>query len=184
MRVRANNLIIVAALCLLPCGCATTSAPKDWLSTPQQMQWNVHGGWLELYTMTPETRIAGELLAVSPDSVAVLTGDGFVMIALQNVSRAKLTAYHFDHAPHWYWTLGGFASCATHGYWAVFTGPLWLLTGSVVSVASSYAPQEYMSASRGWEDASLWARFPAGLPETLNRSGLVLPITTRREPPR
>jgi hypothetical protein len=74
--------------------CASNTAPKGWLPKPIEAQAAAYGGWIELtYAESEERHTDGELLAVSAESVWVLSGSQGLVIPTAAIKKGKLTAY-------------------------------------------------------------------------------------------
>ena len=160
---------VVAAVACTACAGKTT--PKGWLPTPKEAQKTAYGGWIELrYLENAEARgAAGELIAVSADSVWVLTDDQGLVIATASVREGKLTGYAAQSLRGW--TLAGTLSSVSNGAFLIFTMPAWLIGGSVANRSESRAA-ERKSPPLQWEELAQFARFPQGLPQGLEISGL------------
>jgi hypothetical protein len=117
------------------------------------------------------TIVAGELLAVAPDTLWVLATGGPLAVARAGVTRATLAGW--DAATHTLtvWTALGALSTISNGAFLVFTAPAWLIGGSLATGAQSRRPLVRVPPAT-WEDLRLYARFPAGLPPGLDPSAL------------
>jgi hypothetical protein len=163
--------------------CATTSAPPHFLPEPEIAGREVHGGWLEVRVANPpggELRLAGELLAITADSVWLMTrpdslaapNSGYV-IARRAVTSAKLTWWSAEPGTG---NLGvdailGTLSTISNGFILILTAPAWALTGTIASATYTFAPRTGLEPP-GPDDPDLrsLARFPAGMPAGLDRS--------------
>jgi hypothetical protein len=160
--------IVSAVACM---ACAGKTTPKGWLPTPKEAQETAYGGWIELrYLENAEARGAtGELIAVSTDSVWVLTNDQGLVIPTASVREGKLTGYA-ARSLRW-WTLVGTLSSVSNGAFLVFTMPAWLIGGSLANGSESRSA-ERKSPPLQWAELAPFARFPQGLPQGLEISGL------------
>ncbi len=178
-RSRLSRALPLAALT----ACATTSAPSHFLPEPEVAGREVHGGWLEVRVPNPsggELRLAGELLAITTDSVWLTTrpdslaaaNAGYV-IARSAVTSAKLT----------WWSAGpgtgnlgvltilGTLSTISNGLILILSAPAWILTGSIASASYTFAPRTGLEpANPDGPDLRSLSRFPAGMPTGLDRS--------------
>lgn len=63
-------------IALLLSGCASSNAPREWLSSSDQMQTQAFGGWVEVSFVIPDTAAGkpaeGELIAVEQESLIVM----------------------------------------------------------------------------------------------------------------
>ena len=149
--------------------CAKTSAPKDWLPTPEEAQAASYGGWIELtYREGQQDRPAdGELIAVNADSVWLLNRKERLVLPTVAVKRGKLTAYEAQTGGLAGWTVGGTVATVSNGVFFVFTAPMWVIGGSLATGAQSHAP-ERSSPPLKWADLAPFARFPQGVPEGMD----------------
>lgn len=150
-------------------GCATNTAPRNFLPAPAASQRTAYGGWIEVTrgdARHPE-RSAGELLAIQHDSVYLLSGRGPEVYAQSDVTSAKLTAYDSESGLLATWTLIGTLSTISHGWLLVLSAPVWIIAGSVTTAHQSHQP-EFLFPTAAWEDLRAYARFPQGLPPGLD----------------
>jgi hypothetical protein len=169
---RATNWYAHAALlALLTIGCARNPAPDGWLPKPLDTPRDPYGAWIEV-TMAdrPETVVAGELLAVERDSIFVLPPDGVVQaISIVGVGTAIVMAYQPQTEWISAWAALGTVSTISNGVFLVLTAPVWLVGGTVAANAESRAPLLKLKRGQSWDGVSIFARFPAGLPQDLPR---------------
>lgn len=161
---------------LLFCGaCFRTTAPEGWLSTPEVAQREAYGGWISA-AYAPAQVVEGELIAVTPESLYVLTADSLIPLAMGAITSAALTTYDAQLRTLEMWTLLGSASTLSHGVGLVLTLPLWVIAGSSVTASASKSPRV-----RSLDPADLrpYARFPQGLPPALDRRDLRQKQTAR-----
>lgn len=165
---RAERLGSCLALALVA-ACATNSAPKGFLPSPEEATASAYGGWIELTSGEGrnERRVEGELLAVTADSVWVLTDSGGALVVhTASVRKGKLTAYRSNAGKVASWTFLGVLSTASNGLLLILTAPLWIITGTVAASGESIAP-ERRTPPMSWPELALFARFPQGLPPGL-----------------
>ncbi len=186
-------------------GCAARHAPRGWLPYAQEAQREAFGGWIHLeFGAPPEfgaardpRDVVGELIAISDDSVFVLSGRTLTARALDSVPRATLEAYDSRSGDVAQMTLGGTLATFTHGFGLVLTAPLWIIMGTASSASLSRQGRltvdgtaDSASKRRGgrpgwgrasWKDLRLYARFPQGLPPGLDRAQLHERPTTKRD---
>jgi hypothetical protein len=154
-------------------GCAGNSAPQGWLPKPTEAQAASHGGWIELsYDDAKEKRRTdGELIAVSADSVWVLSGNGGLVLPTAAVKEGKLTAYAAEKGRFTLWTVLGTLSTISNGWFLVFTAPMWIIGGSLAVASETRAP-ERKSPPLTWAELAPFARFPQGFPEGMALTAL------------
>lgn len=179
-RSRLSRALPVVALLT---ACATTSAPPHYLPEPEIAGREVHGGWLEVRVANPsgnELRLAGELLAITADSVwlttrpdSITAGNSGYVIARTAVTSAKLTWWSADPGTGnlGVLTVVGTLSTISNGLILILSAPAWILTGSVASATYTFAPRTDLGPpSPDAPDLRSLSRFPAGMPSGLDRS--------------
>jgi hypothetical protein len=168
-------------------GCVGNSAPKSWLPKPAEAQASAYGGWIELtYVQTAEQRADGELIAVSADSVWLLSENEALVIPTAAVKAGKLTAYAAQKGGLVGWTLLGALATISNGAYLLLTAPMWIIGGSLAVGSESRAPQRKISPL-AWAELAPFARFPQGLPEGIDVTTLEAkqsPTVTRPATPR
>jgi hypothetical protein len=158
----------------LACGaCAHSSAPRGWLPAPAAAQASAYGGWIELtyHERGESRRTDGELIAVTADSVWVLTDTQGVVIPTSTVEHGKLTAYAAQPGTLRAWTVLGTLATISNGGFLVFTAPMWLIGGSLAVGAESRSA-ERAHPPLAWPGLAPYARFPQGLPEGVGLTAL------------
>ena len=181
----------IAFLLLFPflffISCARTTAPRGWLSSSSQMQSQSFGGWIQV-DYKPRTGsnifVDGELLAISSDTLYILTEDvrtskKLHSVAILDVTKARLVSYDSQAR-----SMGGLVALGTlstlsHGFYLILTAPiLWSLAGGATASSQSRKPIiDY--PKRPLKDFQPYARFPQRLPLGLRRAALrPKPIST------
>ena len=163
----ANSLVswISLGIAVACFACAHNTAPKGWLPKPAEAQAAAYGAWIELtYAESKERHTDGELIAVSAESVWVLSGNQGLVIPTATVKRGKLTAYAAQKDGLTAWMLLGTLSTLSNGGFLIFTAPMWMIGGSFAVGGESRAP-ERKSPPMTWLELAPFARFPQGLPE-------------------
>lgn len=154
--------LVAAAGCA---ACAGNSAPRGWLPKAEEAQVVAYGGWIELTCEENggRRRSQGELIAVTADSVWVLEERGGVVMATAAVRTGKLTAYAAQTGNAATWTVVGTLATISNGAFLIFTAPMWIIGGTLVTGNESRAP-ERSHPSLTWEGLAPYARFPQGMP--------------------
>src|SRR5262249_15240626 len=132
-----------------------------------------YGGWIQVTSMEGDTGLttAGELLAISRDSVFVLADSTVVAVPLAWVTDATLESFDPQTRDAASWTAAGVGSTIPHGWGLIIPAPLWTLVGSTSTGAlSHHGRMERPRAS--WADMRVFARFPQGLPPGLDPNKL------------
>lgn len=153
--------------------CATHTAPDGFLPLAVEAQRQAQGGWLEVTHRGTGglERVAGELIAVTEDSVWVLQSSGAVVIPTGQIRDAKLTGYDSKHREVAAGTLLGFLSTASNGYFLILTGPMWLIGGGIAASGQSRVATDEVPPAQ-WADLAAFARFPQGMPPGVELRGL------------
>src|SRR5207249_10889001 len=120
----ARGAGVMAAV--LVTACASNSAPSGFLPSPEEAQASAYGAWIELQLQDPsrERAAEGELLAVTADTVWVLSRAGAVSLPTRAVAQGKLTAWQSGTGAVAGWTGVGVVSTISNGLFLVFTAPL------------------------------------------------------------
>jgi hypothetical protein len=163
----AKALAWVLCAGLIAWGCASTNAPDRWLPEPENVPLDAYGSWMRV--RSDSGQVLGELIAFAHDTVFVADS---VLHAIPSgiIKTARLVKY--DEAG----LIGaavplGFLSTVSNGWYLVFTGPLWLIGGTIAAIARALDPiidypGEPLAAFRAY------ARFPQGLPTGIDRSSV------------
>jgi hypothetical protein len=154
--------VFTLTLFLLAPACRT-STPKPMLTPFNTADQDIFGGWIVAVPVEPKApRIAGELIAVAPERLVVLTPSGAMQVEKKDVRTASLALY--DPKTLLGNVTGGMLLALTNGGLAAITIPLWGVAGGIalhdVNVA---AVIEYPQSQ--WDELRKGARFPQGLPE-------------------
>ncbi len=130
-------------------------------------------GWArsdQIMLMESGEKIRGEFIAVSDDTLYVLPASRLVAVPAEQVSIIKLSTYDPNVGALSAWTVVGFLSTASHGFYLTLTAPLWLIFGSVLAVNESRAPYKTYDSNVALGDLKIFTRFPQGLPPALDRT--------------
>jgi hypothetical protein len=185
-RIRGREgIVCAAAICLMifASGCAATHEPYRWSKGVTEMNTNVYGSWIWITPRAPTSAdepepFGGELIAVSRDSIYIASPT-LRVISIRSIRKARLNA--FDPYPEGVGGLTFLGSLTTisNGWFLGITWPMWILGGTITATARSYAAVvDYPGET--FEQMGPYARFPAGLPPTLDRSKLNMVKDQRR----
>ncbi len=166
-------VVLSCALAVVAMGCASTTAPSQWLPRPDRAQALAYGGWISVYYAKGRTKLQahGELLAIHADSLFVLSANSLTAIPTAKTKKATLTAYDANVGPLVAWSVLGTLSTASHGAGLIISAPVWIITGIAATSAQSYAPQ-LSFPKKSWNEFRKYARFPNGLPPNIDRRAL------------
>ena len=146
-------------------GCATTTAPKDWLPSTSTAQQESYGGWVSVryHTGDSEVKVAGELIAVHTNQVLILSNsDMLISIPVDSISGMKMTIHAADSAGLAGWSVLGGLSTLSHGYFIIFSAPVWIITGSNATISTTFDAQMTYPA-KPLDAFHAYARFPQGM---------------------
>jgi len=163
-RARAALAGIAVGVVVLGGACAGWEIPNS--DRPRQEEAVVSGkGARTQLLLADGSRHTGELISASDGFVWILYDDGrLASFPLASVRKAWLGVFRTYEGALGGWTAVGSLTTVSHGFFLVFTLPLWLLTGTTSA---------YVESVRGflacppepWEVARRYARFPQGLTE-------------------
>ena len=153
--------------------CTTVRTPAGFLPNRKEVQYDSQGGWMALiyHSSYNSSLIAngGELIAIDKDSVYILSPDeNFTIISTNNIEQAALVIYKRDPKGFVIWWILGTLSTISNGLFAIFTAPLWLITGTTVTATEASRPNKLYYPGTPWQEMGKFARFPQGIPEGLN----------------
>jgi hypothetical protein len=165
-------LILLCVLLVTGAGCASTSAPEDWLSPATDMQREAFGGWAAVRSggAASANVVQGELIAATSDSLFVLSlRDSLHVVARPTVNELKLTGYDSNWGYLSIWTFLGTLSTASHGFFLILSAPVWIIGGSVATASQSRRP---IYTNPPLDVLQQFARFPQGMPPGTVREAL------------
>lgn len=175
-------IVIVFLMLTLIFGCATSYAPSGWLPKMEDIEKNAFGGWLTVVVQPKKLdkeskwfQYGGEFIGQNQDKVFLLY-DSLYEISKSEIIKSILEVDEKNDTEFGLWTLGGSVSTVTHGFFAVFSLPLWLLTGIPATVGES-TRDRYEAENpepNYWSDVNKFARFPQGLPANIDPGTLTL----------
>lgn len=112
--------------------------------------------------------VRGELLAVDADSIflALEQAQGVIAIPRSEATRVAISLEEDGTGALTGWSMAGLLTTPSHGIFAVFSGPLWMLVGGGTSAAEGFSVWTQV-APDGFDTLFQFARFPAGPPPSL-----------------
>ena len=164
MPVRSVRLLLFMAL-ILP-ACATIRAPRDWLETAAVEAQQPFGGWTAIWLIqtTGPPELEGELLAIAADTAWVLTlGGEMLYLAANDVLKAQLETFDPGLGMIRLGVAIGSLSTLSHGFFSIFSLPVWLLGALLTDRAVGRSAVIDMQKAP-WETLRVHARYPQGLP--------------------
>lgn len=163
----AATAVIAAALYAAACHSSGVSA--SMLPTARGLAEDTFGVWTRITAQNPSVgaeTFMGELIAVTSDSVFLLTDDSLTVIPAVNVASAQLETFGQPQRGTLSWMWLGSLSTLSQGWLSLVMSPLWWITGTSVYSAASWAPH-YGTIKP--ETVAKFARFPQGIPAALDR---------------
>ncbi len=156
---------------LLVVNCATTHAPRGWLASASAIRTDTYGAWInvEYDSVSKEkAQLGGELIAISKDSIYI-ANETFYIIALSSIKSARLVTYKSNAEVIGGLVLLGTLSTISHGWFLIFTAPMWIIGGSIASGVRSFEPiVDY--PKQELSRFVPFARYPQGLPAGIDRN--------------
>lgn len=171
---RLAAALLVAALAASGCS-PRRYAPDRWLPTADRVAADAYGGWARVQWQENEGRTnheaGGELIAIDADSLFVLSSAQLIGLSMEQVSTVRVETYD-PQAGHIVGAgVGGAISTLSHGAWLVLTAPMWMIvTTTSASMRGHEALAEY--PRQAVEELQPYARYPGGLPPSLDRATL------------
>lgn len=147
----------------------------NYLPSQKDFKTSSLGSYLVLYYQSPLSSTGldeteGELIAISSDSVFVLNKGSFC----EAIARDSVSGFDLQYAKpkRSYWTTAGFLAWSlTHGQLAVGTAFLNLIAVNLIHeniVRNSFSDEQDLTL----DELSLFARFPKGLPDGVNKKDI------------
>jgi hypothetical protein len=176
---------LVAAIALAAFATACVSNPDPRKPTVTKMQTQGIGAWV-VATSIAGWEVQGELISVTREYVHILRvgqpGAALVYLRTADVARANVYTYEYEGGLGAMGLLGTL-STISHGFILIFTAPIWIIaTAIAVASESSHVELEYPE-DHTLEEISRWARFPQGIPPSVDEEALLMPRASRRRPP-
>lgn len=170
---------LVIAFVAAATACASNPDPRP--RSIEFVQRDGHGGWI-VVGMRGGAELSGELISVETAGLQVLTLTprlALMFVPKANIAAATLWPWETEHGSVLVWGGVGAVSTISHGYFLIFSFPIWVLTSTITAGIESRASQlEY--PGDGWDKFSIWARFPQGLPAGLTEADM---LRQNRAPP-
>jgi hypothetical protein len=110
-----------------------------------------------------EQSFSGELLAVDQDHLWVLVDQGPVRVHRHRITEVSLELHPSGAGWFGAWFGIGAASCISHGWFSIFSVPIWLATGIPSTVGAALGNDLDVPLDR-IDELNRFARYPAGMP--------------------
>lgn len=105
----------------------------------------------------------GELIAVTPDSLWVLSPGGGDIVALPDLVGGQMVGWNSQYGNVGAAAILGTLSTISNGWFLFLTAPMWVVGGSLAAASQSRHPIIRALPPR-WMELRRFARFPQGLP--------------------
>ena len=159
------------ALLVMLGGCVGTAGPST-MPTALQAASSPYGGRVE--ALVGGAPLAGELLAVSADTMWVLTPTGGQVVPRTSIQSGRVIGYNSETSQLLPWAILGPLSTIANGYLLAVTFPAWVITGSAATHTQRNKPIIPITSAR-WRELRLYARFPQGMPNGVTLQQLTPP---------
>lgn len=178
-RGRAVIAALLTALTLAS-GCVKSNpAPSGFVRTADETLKSPNGAWISVEITGIEQPVQGELLAVGGTSLYILELGEVAEVNLKTIKSASLSAYEAAAGGVVTLTLLGGASTISHGFFLIFSFPIWLAVGIATSRHQSgmgYAAYDSDNSLKKLQGFGKWARFPQGMPEDFGKKTPAPPV--------
>ncbi len=172
--------LLAASLVTLLSSC---SSPK-YLTAPSEFREAVHGAHF-VYSYERGRRVVAELIEVTDSSMLMLVASNRFQDSLWQVSRGEIEELSLKIAstsdnPRLVrgLAIANIVGSVFHGFLLPITGTINLVVGASLSTdAADGAYEVNYPEECNWEDLKKFARFPAGIPELVDRSSLYSILT-------
>jgi hypothetical protein len=161
---KTKLIISLAGIILILSAC--TSAL--YLPKPDAIGINQYGSYIKL-RVTGSQAIKGELLAVDKNNLYVLADTAatkkVTIVPVSQISKFKLL---YATPKNYVWTIPlSLLATISHGWYLMFTAPANLITTGAIT-ASGFEAFTYNNKIITYEQLKKFARFPQGIPPTVN----------------
>lgn len=160
--------------------CTSTWVKSSYVPKRSNFEFDAYGSYIKV-TLADGKVIAGELIGIRDDSVVVLN-EMVYTISRSGIVQAQL----ITHNPNDYaWGYASILLTIANGGFAIFTGPLWLIsTAAAVTTETQKRFKTYpatlpkgskdrlMSPEEAWTEMMKFSRFPMGIPRQVELSQL------------
>jgi hypothetical protein len=175
---RIREIAAVIAIAAVATACVENPDPRS--PSLEKMQTEGIGGWI-VATARSGWSVQGELISATPEYIHILRvgqpGAALVYMRTSDVVGASVYTYEAEGGLGVFGFLGTL-STISHGFFLVLSAPVWMIaTAIAVSYESKHILLEYPDASL--QDIAMWARFPQGIPPTVDEEAILVPRANR-----
>ncbi|HET6149786.1 MAG TPA: hypothetical protein VFH68_19765 [Polyangia bacterium] len=163
---------LAVALACLTAGCASDPIPQAQRPTEEDAITSGFGSFIYVVDSSGEPH-AGELIDVLPGRLSIFDGGRIEMLPRERVTSALLLVHRTHENAYTLWTVLGTLSTVTHGFFLVFSAPIWISTGVATAISEHRRARLTYPDPARWEDLRPYARFPQGLPPGITGNELL-----------
>ncbi len=157
-------IIFIIGIVVLTSSC---TKPKN-LTKVEYVDINTYGSYIGVYRTT-ESNVYGELIAIDQEKMIVLLEDTAqcVTVPLSDVTQFTL---RYAEPDHYAWSIPAYTFMTiTHGLWLLVTAPVNLIV-TIAVTASGERAYRYNNRNMTFEELTMFARFPQGIPPNVDLS--------------
>lgn len=183
---KTGKYIMVLFLCVsLFESCKTSKIPAYYTFTPPQVKNGITGSWTKIVLYKSDTaaisELSGELIAIQPDTIYILTEQKLVAVSSRRIDECML--YIFANQSKAMGLITGLlftpniiAAISNSMSAYLGLGMPWFLTGMLSAIREGYNDSNLLvfPARNPLNDFKKYARFPNGLPTDIDRKRLHL----------
>ncbi len=175
----------LVVLSLIACGCAEQATFGRLPSANPTVSVSVRDvpvkGNDVTILLTDGEHFSGELLEARSGALAVLADHAVWEVHAEDVAKIDVEIYSTTAAFAFItmWGVLGTCSVASHGFYAIFSGPVWLIASPLASVAVATDSGRRVTAGGDLASLHIYARFPQGMPPTYEARARPLTIPLR-----
>lgn len=164
-----NSIYIVLGLIVIISGCRTIRAPQGVLEkSPEEFIKSGKGGWLTIRLKAPHPeawkQTGGEFLWQDKENIYLLR-DTITVYQKTMIDMAVIEI--MEKRPYaWWWILGS-VSTSSHGFFLIFTFPVWQIVGIPATYGELWhdAYRQDRPDEKYWQGINVLSRFPGGVVE-------------------
>jgi len=164
-----NKIIFVGFFLLFLYGCVSVKAPDNWLPEPENSVKELFGAWITIKVVDGSNPIGGEFIAFQNDSLFVFTSQNIRSINREKILNVVIDLYQRETSKVAIWSTLGTLSTLSHGFFLIFSAPIWAISGIASSIGASYSGlfEEDFPSNEWFESMKKFSRFPNGLPPNI-----------------
>jgi len=163
--------------------CSVMKVPQPYLPTARQAGRSVTGSWMILKVTDEMNRnlifdLSGELIAITTDTVYVLTEAGLQSLRSRSIASARIYLYARPSQSKYGWLaltpgIGGLFTEFPGGFFIV-NAPLFIYSTFLAVIEAGSNSVIRYPGDADLKSLYIYSRFPQGLPHGIDRAGLRL----------